>query len=242
MVGAEHATGGRHLDVATGEGHADAAEILGDWRGRAEVVIAPHGSERSGGPPTRGRLRLHGCLDLVVEAWSIGDADGHGIREGTHDGYHRHPTTDETGRPGGSRAGARRGALGGARLRGGAGAAGRVDDRTAPTTDGDQWDREERAALRRVPGLSTELEDVTEVEYRQLRLENVVLVGVYPQGAQDDAENSLRELAALAETAGRRRARRRAAASAAPRPGDLPRPRQGRRSCATSSPRSAPTP
>jgi GTP-binding protein HflX len=68
--------------------------------------------------------------------------------------------------------------------------------------DGEQWDREERAALRRVPGLSTELEDVTEVEYRQLRLENVVLVGVHPQGAQADAENSLRELAALAETAG----------------------------------------
>ncbi|MEV8274099.1 GTPase HflX [Microbacterium sp. NPDC077184] len=69
-------------------------------------------------------------------------------------------------------------------------------------SDGDQWDREERAALRRVPGLSTELDDVTEVEYRQLRLENVVLVGVHPQGATEDAENSLRELAALAETAG----------------------------------------
>lgn len=69
-------------------------------------------------------------------------------------------------------------------------------------TDGEQWDREERAALRRVPGLSTELEDVTEVEYRQLRLENVVLVGVHPQGQTEDAENSLRELAALAETAG----------------------------------------
>lgn len=68
--------------------------------------------------------------------------------------------------------------------------------------DGDQWDREDRHALRRVVGLSTELEDVTEVEYRQLRLENVVLVGVYPQGAQADAENSLRELAALSETAG----------------------------------------
>nr|WP_274637588.1 GTPase HflX [Microbacterium bovistercoris] len=77
-------------------------------------------------------------------------------------------------------------------------------DETASGTgvDGEQWDREERAALRRVPGLSTELEDVTEVEYRQLRLENVVLVGVHPQGAQEDAENSLRELAALAETAG----------------------------------------
>ena len=74
--------------------------------------------------------------------------------------------------------------------------AGRGDD------DGAQWDREDRAALRRVPGLSTELEDVTEVEYRQLRLENVVLAGVHPQGEQEDAENSLRELAALAETAG----------------------------------------
>ncbi|MDQ1608257.1 MAG: GTPase [Microbacteriaceae bacterium] len=70
------------------------------------------------------------------------------------------------------------------------------------THDGDQLDREERAALRRVAGLSTELEDVTEVEYRQLRLENVVLIGVYSQGTLTDAENSLRELAALAETAG----------------------------------------
>ncbi|WP_313354981.1 GTPase HflX [Microbacterium sp.] len=68
--------------------------------------------------------------------------------------------------------------------------------------DGEQWELEDRHALRRVAGLSTELQDVTEVEYRQLRLENVVLVGVYPQGAQEDAENSLRELAALAETAG----------------------------------------
>jgi GTPase len=78
------------------------------------------------------------------------------------------------------------------------------DERTAlgGDTDGEQWDREERAALRRVPGLSTELEDVTEVEYRQLRLENVVLVGVHAQGETEDAENSLRELAALAETAG----------------------------------------
>jgi GTP-binding protein HflX len=68
--------------------------------------------------------------------------------------------------------------------------------------DGDQYDREDRAALRRVAGLSTELEDVTEVEYRQLRLENVVLIGVWSQGSLSDAENSLRELAALAETAG----------------------------------------
>jgi GTPase len=67
--------------------------------------------------------------------------------------------------------------------------------------DGAQYERADRAALRRVDGLRTELEDVTEVEYRQLRLENVVLVGVY-SGSAEDAENSLRELAALAETAG----------------------------------------
>ncbi|MGL4745104.1 MAG: GTPase HflX [Dermatophilaceae bacterium] len=68
--------------------------------------------------------------------------------------------------------------------------------------DGEQFDREERAALRRVAGLSTELEDVSEVEYRQLRLERVVLAAVWSDGALADAENSLRELAALAETAG----------------------------------------
>ena len=61
---------------------------------------------------------------------------------------------------------------------------------------------EERHSLRRVAGLSTELTDVTEVEYRQLRLERVVLVGVWTEGSVADAENSLTELAALAETAG----------------------------------------
>ncbi len=68
--------------------------------------------------------------------------------------------------------------------------------------DGDQLDRADRAALRRVVGLSTELEDVTEVEYRQLRLERVVLVGLWAHGPAEQAEVSLRELAALAETAG----------------------------------------
>ncbi|HEU4363718.1 MAG TPA: GTPase HflX [Mycobacterium sp.] len=61
---------------------------------------------------------------------------------------------------------------------------------------------EERSALRRVAGLSTELTDVTEVEYRRLRLERVVLVGVWTGGTLIDAENSLAELARLAETAG----------------------------------------
>ncbi|MEN4479568.1 GTPase HflX [Mycolicibacterium cosmeticum] len=61
---------------------------------------------------------------------------------------------------------------------------------------------EDRTALRRVAGLSTELADITEVEYRQLRLERVVLVGVWTEGSAADAEASLAELAALAETAG----------------------------------------
>ena len=61
---------------------------------------------------------------------------------------------------------------------------------------------EDRDALRRVAGLSTELTDVTEVEYRQLRLERVILVGVWTQGSADAVQRSLAELARLAETAG----------------------------------------
>ncbi len=61
---------------------------------------------------------------------------------------------------------------------------------------------EERSSLRRVAGLSTELQDVTEVEYRKLRLERVVLVGVWTEGSALESEASLAELARLAETAG----------------------------------------
>jgi GTP-binding protein HflX len=66
--------------------------------------------------------------------------------------------------------------------------------------EGEGFELEERNALRRVTGIRTDLEDVTEVEYRQLRLERVVLMGVYPRG--DDVETSMFELKALAETAG----------------------------------------
>jgi len=77
-----------------------------------------------------------------------------------------------------------------------------ADDNRDDEHDGDQSEREDRQALRRVAGLSTELEDVTEVEYRQLRIERVVLIGIYGQGNVIEAENSMRELFALAETAG----------------------------------------
>src|SRR5580700_6997124 len=63
-------------------------------------------------------------------------------------------------------------------------------------------DLEERHALRRVAGLSTELEDISEVEYRSLRLERVVLIGAWVEGSLASAEHSLRELSLLAETAG----------------------------------------
>ncbi|MCT1601820.1 GTPase HflX [Kocuria sp. p3-SID1433] len=68
--------------------------------------------------------------------------------------------------------------------------------------DGEQLELSERQSLRRVANLSTELEDITEVEYRELRLEKVVLAGLWTTGPASEAENSLRELAALAETAG----------------------------------------
>lgn len=65
-----------------------------------------------------------------------------------------------------------------------------------------ELEREDRAALRRVTGLSTELSDVTEVDVRRLRLERVVLAGVWTEGTAAQAEASLAELARLAETAG----------------------------------------
>jgi GTP-binding protein HflX len=68
--------------------------------------------------------------------------------------------------------------------------------------EGEGFDLADRTALRRIPGLTTELADVTEVEYRRLRLERVVLVGVWTSGTQAEADASMAELAALAETAG----------------------------------------
>ncbi|UPT19660.1 GTPase HflX [Thermobifida alba] len=77
--------------------------------------------------------------------------------------------------------------------------------RTGPDVDAvdqGQLELQDRQALRRVQGLSTELHDITEVEYRSLRLERVVLIGVWTSGTQQDADNSLFELKQLAETAG----------------------------------------
>ena len=84
----------------------------------------------------------------------------------------------------------------------------------------------ERHALRRVAGLSTELEDISEVEYRQLRLERVVLVGVWTEGTtagrrQLDGraraarrDRRLRRCSRRSTSAGSRPTRRRTSAAA----------------------------
>ena len=77
-----------------------------------------------------------------------------------------------------------------------------AQESSAEYAESQQQDLQDRQALRRVHGLSTELQDVSDAEYRQLRLEKVVLVGVWTEGTSLDAENSLKELGALAETAG----------------------------------------
>jgi GTPase len=68
--------------------------------------------------------------------------------------------------------------------------------------DGGQQDLADRQSLRRVAGMSTELADISEVEYRQLLLERVVLISVWTTGSAVNAEHSLTELKLLAETAG----------------------------------------
>lgn len=68
--------------------------------------------------------------------------------------------------------------------------------------EANQQDLQDRQALRRVSGLSTELQDISDAEYRQLRLEKVVLIGVWTEGSAIEVENSMKELAALAQTAG----------------------------------------
>lgn len=76
------------------------------------------------------------------------------------------------------------------------------DDPEVMDFEGDQLELAERLSLKRAPGMSTQLTDISEVEYRELQLERVVLVGVWTTGTQVEADNSLVELKLLAETAG----------------------------------------
>ena len=67
-------------------------------------------------------------------------------------------------------------------------------------------DLAERNAFRRVIRdteiRSEDHEDIYEVEYRKLRLEQVILVGMWTEGTIAEVEANMNELAALAETAG----------------------------------------
>ncbi|KXB55883.1 GTP-binding protein HflX [Corynebacterium sp. DNF00584] len=77
-------------------------------------------------------------------------------------------------------------------------------DHGDPTTG--ELDLAERNSFRRVTKATTiRAEDTTdgyEVEYRKLRLEQVVLVGVWTEGTVAEVEATMSELAALTETAG----------------------------------------
>ena len=80
----------------------------------------------------------------------------------------------------------------------------RPADHGDPTTG--ELDLAERNSFRRVTKATTiRAEDTTdgyEVEYRKLRLEQVVLVGVWTEGTVAEVEATMSELAALTETAG----------------------------------------
>ncbi|MDR0847455.1 MAG: GTPase HflX [Propionibacteriaceae bacterium] len=69
--------------------------------------------------------------------------------------------------------------------------------------DQGQADLADRISLRRIEGIRTDIADISEVEYRQLRLERVVLVGIGARTMTDDEiQRSFAELKLLAETAG----------------------------------------
>lgn len=77
-------------------------------------------------------------------------------------------------------------------------------DFETPTTG--ELDLEARSSLRRLTRggeiHATDQDDGYDVEYRKLRLERVILVGVWTQGTTAEIEANMLELQALAETAG----------------------------------------
>lgn len=77
-----------------------------------------------------------------------------------------------------------------------------IETTETPTPTTGDLDLEARSSLRRLTrSVAHDSEEVT-VEYRQLRLERVILLGVWTSGTLREAEAAMDELAALAETAG----------------------------------------
>ena len=217
VVTAEHAVRGDHVTLFASQKGVDAFELQRSLRRFAEVVgliLRAHACDASSACPgyevstrergSRAQCRAVDSGERMTNHFDDADADGLSSATEAHatDAPRRDARRDAVERV--LERAAASGREPSRRFSEGRAQALSDEDAVAAGTrdDGLQLDREERAGLRRVDGLSTELEDVTEVEYRQLRLEKVVLIGVYAAGSLDDAENSLHELAALAETAG----------------------------------------
>ena len=83
---------------------------------------------------------------------------------------------------------------------------GGLESASAHTPTTGELDLEARSSLRRLTRGSeihaTDQDDGFDVEYRKLRLERVILVGVWTHGTTAEIEANMQELAALAETAG----------------------------------------
>jgi GTP-binding protein HflX len=162
--------------------------------------MSTNNGEPAAPDPEINQAEIQAVIDRILAHDKPGREPSHPGPGGS--GGYRPASDDGTFRPGARSAAGHNSAAGHTGTAGHTGAARHTLADGHTLYDGDQQDLAERRALRRVAGLSTELEDITEVEYRQLRLERVVLAGVWSEGTAADAENSLRELAALAETAG----------------------------------------
>jgi GTP-binding protein HflX len=167
---------------------------------RTRERMSTNNGEPAAPDPEINQAEIQAVIDRILAHDKPGREPSHPGPGGS--GGYRPASDDGTFRPGARSAAGHNSAAGHTGTAGHTGAARHTLADGHTLYDGDQQDLAERRALRRVAGLSTELEDITEVEYRQLRLERVVLAGVWSEGTAADAENSLRELAALAETAG----------------------------------------
>ena len=204
---------GLDLDVAAGQVHAQEPALVGGRGLCGEVVVVlAHGADVTYASALGPQRNASCAVRRRVGPWGHGDEKRNRVTDPQH-------TTRETQDAPVTRSAQDVADDVVARVLARAGTALQAGVTVHSSYDGDQLELEERTSLRRVAGLSTELEDVTEVEYRQLRLEKVVLVGVWGSGTVDRR----RDLPARARRA--RRDRRLAGARrAAPAPRRSPTP------------------
>ena len=219
MVRGEDPAGGLDLDLPAGQVHAQQPALVGGGRLRGEVVVLlAHGADDTHARRARPAAKYLVRRRRPVGPWRHRDETRNPLTDPQH-------TTSQTEDAPPTRSAQEVADDVVARVLARAGATLHAGATVHSSYDGDQLELEERTSLRRVAGLSTELEDVTEVEYRQLRLEKVVLVGVWGSGTVTDAEISLRELAAARRDRRLPGARR---AAPAPRRSRTPAPTSAR--------------